>query len=48
LRVLGDEPKAMLFDAREARRRLLARVPGAGTFVHVYPWWFRRFSAELS
>ena len=37
-------PTPRLFGAREARRRLVARVPGAG-FVHVYPWWFARHRA---
>jgi Fe-S-cluster containining protein len=47
LRVLPAEASKGLFDAREARRRLVARVPGASGIVHVYPWWFRKFGALL-
>lgn len=45
LRVLQDG--AGLVDARDLRRELSQRVPGVGP-VHVYPWWFRKLSEELS
>lgn len=45
LRVLPDQGRT-LFDAREARRRLVATVPGTER-VHVYPWWFARYGALL-
>jgi Fe-S-cluster containining protein len=35
-----------LYDARQARRELVARLPGTET-VHVYPWWFARYRAFL-
>ena len=38
LRVLPDQGRT-LYDSREARRRLVAAVPGTER-VHVYPWWF--------
>ena len=45
LRVLG--PADTLVDARDARRRLVAAVPGTEV-VHVYPWWFRRFGEWIA
>lgn len=45
LRVLPDQGRS-LYDAREARRRLVAAVPGTER-VHVYPWWFARYGALL-
>lgn len=45
LRVLPDQGRT-LYDAREARRRLVAAVPGTER-VHVYPWWFARYGALL-
>jgi hypothetical protein len=46
LRVLPPEIGPSLFDAREARRRLVAAVPGTER-VHVYPWWFARYGDLL-
>jgi hypothetical protein len=46
LRVLPPEQGPRLIDAREARRRLVASVPGTER-VHVYPWWFARYGALL-
>jgi Fe-S-cluster containining protein len=46
LRVLPPEHGPRLFDAREARRRLMNAVP-ATERVHVYPWWFARYGAIL-
>lgn len=46
LRVLPAEEGPRLYSAREARRKLVAAVPGAGQ-VRVYPWWFERYGALL-
>jgi hypothetical protein len=46
LRVLPDGVAPSLFDAREARRRLVAAVPGTER-VHVYPWWFAEYGELL-
>lgn len=46
LRVLPPEAGPALFDAREARRRLVLGLPGTD-LVHVYPWWFARFGSLL-
>ena len=46
LRVLPAEDGPRLYSAREARRRLVSSVPGAGQ-VRVYPWWFERYGALL-
>jgi hypothetical protein len=46
LRVLPDRVAPSLFDAREARRRLVAVVPGTER-VHVYPWWFAKYGELL-
>ncbi len=45
LRVLPSA-RASLFDAREARRRLVDAVPGTER-VHVYPWWFQKYGKWL-
>lgn len=42
LRVLPPEEGLRLFDARAARQRLQAAMPGTER-VHVYPWWFAKF-----
>lgn len=46
LRVLPPEQGPQLYSAREARRRLVSAVPGAGQ-VRVYPWWFERYGALI-
>ena len=46
LRVLPSAAQDKLAGAREARRWLNERVPGA-TDVHVYPWWFARYGHWL-
>jgi hypothetical protein len=46
LRVLPETAGPALFDAREARRRLVAAVPRT-ELVHVYPWWFARHGDAL-
>jgi Fe-S-cluster containining protein len=46
LRVLPPEVGPRLFDAREARRKLVAVVPGTER-VRVYPWWFARHGSLL-
>lgn len=46
LRVLPPEEGPRLYSAREARRKLISAVPGAGQ-VRVYPWWFERYGALL-
>lgn len=45
LRVL-PEVGPSLFDATDARKRLADAFPKID-FVHVYPWWFRRFGEYL-
>lgn len=45
LRVLPDQGRG-LYDAREARRRLVAAVPGTER-IHLYPWWFDRYGEVL-
>jgi len=47
LRVLPPDLGPSLFDAREARRRLVAAVPGT-ELVHVYPWWFAKYGELLA
>lgn len=47
LRVLPPDAGPSLLDAREARRRLAASLPGTER-VQVYPWWFARFGAILA
>ena len=47
LRVLPPDVAPSLFDAREARRRLMAAVPGTER-VHVYPWWFAKYGELLA
>jgi hypothetical protein len=46
LRVLPSEIAPAMFDAREARRRLVTALPGTEV-VHVYPWWFSRYGEHL-
>lgn len=46
LRVLPLSATARLASARDARRRLVERLPGTAR-VHVYPWWFSRYGAFL-
>ena len=47
LRVLDAEARPhALYDARDARRRLVATVPATAQ-VHVYPWWFRHHGNAL-
>lgn len=45
LRVIDAPP--LLFDAREARRRLSDRLPRT-EHVRVFPWWFDRFGEFLT
>ena len=47
LRVLPPETASTLFDAREARRRLMDRFEGTER-VHIYPWWFARYGDLLA
>lgn len=44
LRVLPERPP--LAGARAARQRLVAELPATAR-VHVYPWWFARYRAEI-
>jgi hypothetical protein len=46
LRVLGQSVAERLYDAREARGRLMRAVLGTER-VHVYPWWFKRMEEML-
>ncbi|MEL7367742.1 MAG: YkgJ family cysteine cluster protein [Myxococcota bacterium] len=46
LRILPKTASAGLMSAREARRWLKDRVPGAGP-VRVYPWWFAQYGPLL-
>jgi hypothetical protein len=41
------QPRPALFDAREARRRLVSRLPGTER-VFPFPWWFSRYREALS
>ena len=46
LAVLPPEDGPQMIDARDARARLAALVPGTER-VHVYPWWFARHGELL-